>query len=274
LATPGDPVHKRYTKRHQVRLLAHADTVIVQTEIEARAVQGWGISRSRILKLGMALEHSEVTGGDGPRFRERYRIPPESQVIGHLATLDPNKGSTDLVRAVARLNASRLRPPAELVLAGPSSPVFERFLADLPGGTPSWLTLTGLLPSDQRAGFFAALDVFAMPSRTDSFGIVFLEAWANGLPVVAADAGGVPEVVRHDETGLLVPYGEDEQLAAALRRLLDDPELSRLFGTTGRNLVERGYTWDDRFATLLTRTREAIAQPRRGALGWFGRRAG
>ena len=55
-----------------------------------------------------------------------------------------------------------------------------------------------------------------MPSRTDSFGIVFLEAWANALPVVAADAGGVPEVVRHEETGLLVPFGDLNRLSAAL----------------------------------------------------------
>ena len=60
----------------------------------------------------------------------------------------------------------------------------------------------GPLPTERRAEFFAALDVFAMPSRTDSFGIVFLEAWANALPIVAAEAGGVPEVVRHGEAGL------------------------------------------------------------------------
>ncbi len=55
-----------------------------------------------------------------------------------------------------------------------------------------------------------------MPSRTDSFGIVFLEAWANGLPVVAADAGGVPEVVRHEQTGLLVPFGDLDRLSQSI----------------------------------------------------------
>jgi glycosyltransferase involved in cell wall biosynthesis len=107
-----------------------------------------------------------------------------------------------------------------------------------------------------------------MPSRTDSFGIVFLEAWANGLPVVAAAAGGVPEVVRDGETGLLVPFGDLDRLSRALATLLSDPVLARSLGAAGRAMVESGYTWDDRFATLLARTREAVVARRRiGAAG-------
>jgi glycosyltransferase involved in cell wall biosynthesis len=144
----------------------------------------------------------------------------------------------------------------------------------LPDGAPAWLSLLGPLPLDQRADFFAALDLFSMPSRTDSFGIVFLEAWANALPVVAAAAGGVLEVVEHEKTGLLVPFGDVDQLSRALGRLLDDPLDARRLGEAGRKTVAQGYTWDDRFATLLARTEQAIAAPRRGALSWFGRKAG
>ena len=104
-----------------------------------------------------------------------------------------------------------------------------------------------------------------MPSRTDSFGIVFLEAWANGLPVVAAAAGGVPEVVRHGETGLLVPFGDLDRLTGALLALLSDPARARAMGEAGRPLVERGYTWDDRFATLLDRTRQLVDRASRAA---------
>ena len=98
-----------------------------------------------------------------------------------------------------------------------------------------------------------------MPSRTDSFGIVFLEAWANGLPVVAAAAGGVPDVVRHGEAGYLVPFGDLDRLAEALGRLVDDPAGAKALGAVGRRLVERGHTWDDRFAALESRTRALIA---------------
>ncbi|WP_406700091.1 glycosyltransferase family 4 protein [Singulisphaera sp. Ch08] len=275
LATPGDPVRKYYTKPHQIRLLACADVVVVQTSLEADEVREWGIPDARILTLGMAVEHKEVTGGDRQRVRQQQNIPDGRQVVGHLATLDPNKGSNDLVRAIARLNEARpLNDLIHLVMAGPSSPCFERFLAEFPGGAPPWLSLLGPLPLDQRADFFAAIDLFSMPSRTDSFGIVFLEAWANGLPVVAADAGGVPEVVRHEETGLLVPFGDLDRLSQSIAGLLNDPARARQLGEAGRKFVARGYTWDDRYATLRARTEEAIANPRQAGLGGFGRQAG
>ena len=260
LGTPGDPVNRAYTRPHQIRLLAESDAVIVQTGLEAAAVRGWGILDARIIKLGMAVEHAEVTGGHRARFRNELAIPDGAPVIGHLATLDPNKGTNDLVLATARLNRSRpADDPISLILAGPSSPDFERFLGERPTGSWPWLKRLGPLPLADRADFFAAIDVFSMPSRTDSYGIVFLEAWANGLPVVAAAAGGVPDVVRHGEAGYLVPFGDLDRLSEALGALIDDPAKARALGAVGRSLVERGHTWEDRFATLDGRARELIA---------------
>jgi glycosyltransferase involved in cell wall biosynthesis len=107
---------------------------------------------------------------------------------------------------------------------------------------------------ERRPEFFAAIDVFSMPSRTDSFGIVFLEAWANGLPVVAAAAGGVAEVVHHGDDGLLVPFGDLEALSGALATFADNPAVAREFGNRGQRRVAHGYGWDDLYRTLLGRT--------------------
>lgn len=275
LATPGDRVNRVYTRPHQVRLLARADLVVVATELEAKAVEGWGIPRARILILGMAVEHEAVTGGDRRAFRDRLRIPAHRAVVGQLGANDPNKGTSDLVLSVARLNAGRpADDPIHLLLAGAGSPDFEAFLASLPAKTSRWLTVLGIIPNEDRADYYAALDLFAMPSRTDSFGIVFLEAWANALPVVAAAAGGVPEVVRHEETGLLVPFGDLDRLGAAIGGLLDDRDRARRLGAAGRARINQGFTWDDRFATLLTRTEDVIAARRPDAPGRSDRKAG
>ncbi len=263
LSTPGDKVNRAYTQPHQIRLLTEADAVIVQTGLEAKAVRSWKIPDRRIVTLGMAVEHNEVTGGNRNRFRDALNIDPATRTVGHLATLDPNKGTNDLILAVARLNEPR--PPADqvaLVLAGPSSPDFERWLLEQPTAQWPWLKRLGPLPLADRADFFAAVDVFSMPSRTDSFGIVFLEAWANGLPVLAAAAGGVPDVVRDCEAGYLVPFGDLDRLAYRLGSLLDYPPLARSLGATGRALVAHGYTWDDRFATLEGHTQRLIAEGR------------
>jgi glycosyltransferase involved in cell wall biosynthesis len=89
-----------------------------------------------------------------------------------------------------------------------------------------------------------------MPSRTDSFGIVFLEAWANAKPVIAAAAGGVVEVVEHERTGLLVEFGNVEQLSASIQRLSQDRNLAASLGSNGFEQLKSGCTWDDRYRTL------------------------
>jgi glycosyltransferase involved in cell wall biosynthesis len=207
----------------------------------------------------MAVEQSEVMGGDGGRFRDRHNIPPDHALVGQLGALDPDKGTNDLVRAVARLNAGRPEGRrVHLVLAGNPTPRFESFVGGLVATGARWLTILGPLPPREVPDFYASLDVFAMPSRTDSFGIVFLEAWANAKPVVAAAAGGVVEVVRHEQNGLLVPFGDVARLAEALDQLLADRAKAGRLGAAGRDLVTRGYTWDERFATLMRRVHEVI----------------
>ncbi len=261
LSTPGDAVNRHYTRPHQVRLLKEADLVVTPTRLEAQAIASWGIDPGRLLTIPMSIEREDVTGGVGARLRTRLDLPADRPVVGQLGALDPNKGTPDLVRAVARLNRSRPSDdPVHLVLAGAPSPAFEVFLEESPDASARWLRVLGPLPVADVPDFYDMLDVFAMPSRTDSFGIVYLEAWANGKPVVAAEAGGVVEVVHHEENGLLVPFGDVEPLAAAVGRLLDDPSLALRLGETGRSQTLRDEaTWDARFATLRDRV-AAIAR--------------
>lgn len=261
LSTPGDAVNRSYTRPHQVRLLREAATVVVQTNLEASAVAGWGVPSASILKLGMAVEHGDVTGGDGRAFRARLGIPADRRVVGQLGANDPNKGTCDLIRAVSRINTERsAEAPVHLLLAGAPSPEFQRFLSTLSGDASRWLTVHGLLDEADRPHFYAALDLFAMPSRTDSFGIVFLEAWANRLPVVAAAAGGVAEVVTDGVNGRLVPFGDVAALSNAIQGLLEDRAQSQALGESGRALVQReGYTWDSRFRVLAERIDEVAA---------------
>jgi glycosyltransferase involved in cell wall biosynthesis len=265
LATPGDKVNQTYTKPHQIELLRKAQTVVVQTDLEGDAVREWGIPGDRILRLGMGVDHELVTGGDRSVIRQSLGLSETATIVGQLGACDPNKGTNDLVRAVASLNETRGETPIHLLLGGNSSPEFEQFAAELPVESSRWLHRLGPLRGPSIADFFAALDLFAMPSRTDSFGIVYLEAWANGLPVIGANAGGVAEVITHGENGLLVEFGDVEGLSASIHRLIRDSALRRRLGDAGREHVSHGFSWDDRFATLsaatdrLARDRDAIS---------------
>lgn len=263
LSTPGDVIHRGYTLPHQQRLLREADCVVVQTELEADTIASFGVPRKRVLKLGMAVEHDEVIGGDRSRFRGKLGIGESTLLVGQLGACDENKGTCDLVRAVARLNEQRpASNSVHLVLAGSASPSFERFVAEQ--GPAAWLHRLGIISDEARRGFYAGIDVFAMPSRTDSFGIVFLEAWANGLPVIAADAGGVSEVVAHNQRGLLVSFGDVQALTQALSLVLVDRELARRLGRAGRSHVsDAGFTWDSRYRALADRIASLVSEPPR-----------
>jgi glycosyltransferase involved in cell wall biosynthesis len=104
----------------------------------------------------------------------------------------------------------------------------------------------GVLDDGQKKDFFAGIDVFALPSRSDSFGLVLLEAWANGVPNLGYRAGGIAWVIRDDVDGLLVKCGDVRGLAAALMRLATDAPLRRRLGEAGRARIDKEFRWEDK----------------------------
>jgi glycosyltransferase involved in cell wall biosynthesis len=143
-----------------------------------------------------------------------------------------------------------------LVIAGPQVDEFVHFYERLPSRTRDRILLLGPVFGRDKQDLLAATDVFALPSRIDSFGIVYLEAWAYRKPVIGARAGGVPDVIDDGQDGLLVEFGDVEGLAEAIEALLGEPERARTMGRRGRAKVEARYTWAhvyDRLSTLYER---------------------
>src|SRR5207249_1302229 len=112
----------------------------------------------------------------------------------HLANLSEEKGSVDLLRAARRAWAGGHR--FQVVLAGPEMPNFRRFWDCY--AAKAQVRRLGVLDDRQKRDFFAGIDGFALPSRSDSFGLVLLEAWANGVPNVGYRAGGIAGVIQHE----------------------------------------------------------------------------
>jgi glycosyltransferase involved in cell wall biosynthesis len=253
---PADRTRRAYTRPTLLALLRSADRVFVQTEGERQALLDRGFPAERLVLQGLGVDEDSCTGGDRAGARASWGVAEGEPVIGHLANNSVEKGTVDLLRAaeVAWKGGARFT----VVLAGPAMPNFERFWSSF--GPKERVRRLGVLDEGQKRDFFAGLDVFALPSRSDSFGLVLLEAWANGAPNVGYRAGGIASVIRDGSDGLLVRCGDVAGLAAALRQLAEDPRLRRQFGEAGRARVAQEFRWEDKLR-LVRETYQALARP-------------
>jgi glycosyltransferase involved in cell wall biosynthesis len=254
-ADPRDRTRRAYTTPGLIDLARSADRVLVQTEGERQALLERGVAAERLVMQGMGLDRESCTGGDRARARAAWGAGPEEVVVGHLANNSREKGTVDLLRAAER--AWSAGACFHLVLAGPEMANFRSFWqGHRPGGPVRRL---GTLSAEAKRDFFAGIDVFALPSRSDSFGLVLPEAWANGVPNVGYRAGGIGWVICDESDGLLVPCGDVTALAAALVRLASDADLRRRLGEAGRARTRCEFDWDEKLRLVREVYAELVA---------------
>ena len=204
----------------------------------AREGIGTGIP-SAVIYSGIDLD--AFRSADATNFRRRYGIAEARLVVGMVSKLWEGKGHEVLLRAwKGALEAARVAPEPLLLIVGEgpleaklrrlvtahhldSSVLFAGFQSDVPAVT-------------------AALDAAVLPSLFEGMGRVVLEAMAAGKPIIASDVGGIPDLVRHGENGLLVPPGDHESLRQALVEIMTRPELRRRLGSSGWGGFQREYT--------------------------------
>jgi glycosyltransferase involved in cell wall biosynthesis len=172
-------------------------------------------------------------------------VEPEQPMVLYTGRIELNKGTLELLRSVDQV--ARSFSDVEYVIAGGRhSSIDDRALEGILGknGTRNNVRLLGHVPWQELADWYRRATVFVMPSYYETFGISVIEAMAFGLPVVATNTGGLPEVVEDGVTGILVPPGNSEALSEALIRLLRDPDLRKRMGRAGRDRVRAEYTID------------------------------
>ncbi len=234
---PNDRTRRQYTSPVLRWLLRQADGVFVQTVGERRAVIDLGVPESRVILQGLGVDAGECTGGDRDGTRMKWGVRPEELVVGHLANLSEEKGTIDLLKA---------KPDARIVLAGPAMPNFERFWRTYPH--KDRVVRLGVLSEAEKRDFFAGIDVFCLPSRSDSFGLVLLEAWANAKPVAVYRAGGPADLVRDGVDGIVADCNP-ASLAQGMRAFAD-PTRRAAMGSSGRERVLRDFRWPEKLATV------------------------
>ncbi|MCV7032413.1 GDP-mannose-dependent alpha-(1-6)-phosphatidylinositol monomannoside mannosyltransferase [Mycobacterium sherrisii] len=192
-------------------------------------------------------------------LRKRYGLGERPTVVC-LSRLVPRKGQDVLIKALPSIR-TRVEGAALVIVGnGPYLGALRKLAHDVE--VADHVIFTGGVPTAELPAHYALADVFAMPCRTrgagmdvEGLGIVFLEASATGVPVIAGDSGGAPEAVQHNKTGLIVDGHSVAEVGAAVTELLTDRDRAGAMGAAGRQWVTAQWRWDmlaARLGQLLT----------------------
>ena len=248
-------------------LANRADTVITcSAAMRAEVAELFDLDRAAIpvLHNGIAPRRWRVSATAVAAARAAH-APAGEPLLVHFGRLEHQKGGQDLIAALPRIR--RHRPGARLLIAGTGSAADQLVAAAREHRVLRSVRFLGYVPDGELAALLAAADAVVLPSRYEPFGIVALEAAAAGAALVTSTAGGLGEVVRDGETGVTFPPGDVAGLAAAVGRVLDDPDAARRRARAARDRLTTDFDW----ARIAAATAQVYAAARRGGPVALGR---
>ena len=215
------------------RILRDADGIIAQTDTERRYLIRLGIPAEDTWVIPPGVDVESWSHPPAGRFRAANGIA-ENQFVVLIPRKQEEKGTFHTLAALELLAREGVHPSCVLLGTCPWPIQFRvrRWITKL-ASLGTRVIDTGFLPRSAFRDCLAASDVVVEPSMADSFGMVYQDSWMAGKPVIAADCGGIPDVVRNGENGLLVPFGSIESIAESIRVLMSDPGHARRLGEAG-----------------------------------------
>jgi D-inositol-3-phosphate glycosyltransferase len=234
-------------------VIARSDCVVASTPYEFEdLMEHYGADPTRLCTSPPGIDHSVFAPGDKTEARLRSGIGGRPTIL-FVGRIQPLKGLDTAIRALPHVSTPE---PAQLiVIGGPSGSGgtaevarLKELVADL--DLESRVHLLAPLPREQLVTFYQAADVLVMPSRSETFGLVAAEAQSCGVPVIASEVGGLPYIIEHETSGLLVNGHDPAEYADAIERVLTDPALARRLRAGAVEHSQR-FSWDATVARFL-----------------------
>jgi D-inositol-3-phosphate glycosyltransferase len=248
----GGDLEPEWRVRAEAEVIGCSDAICVSCPEEERQFRRlYGDPHGVIETVPPAVEHAFFAPGDRRGARRAIGLPADRPIILFVGRIQPLKGPDVAVRTLAGLH----RDDAVLVLVGGASGddgaaelVAARALAD-ELGVGDRVVFVEPKPHHLLSSYYRAADVVIVPSRSESFGLVALEAAACGVPVVASAVGGLLNIVQHGVTGLLVEGRQPVRYARAVAQLIEDPRGAAAMGAAA-SVRARRFTWSFTAARL------------------------
>ncbi|MBK5331774.1 MAG: glycosyltransferase [Ilumatobacteraceae bacterium] len=241
----GGDLEPEWRERAEAEIIGCADAICVScTEEERQFLRLYGEPAGKIEIIAPGVEHAFFAPGDRAGARNAIGLPIDRPVLLFVGRIQPLKGPDVAVRALAALN----RPDALLLIVGGASGLegvgemrhVQGLITEL--GVEDQVRFIEPQPHHILSTYYRAADVVLVPSRSESFGLVALEASACGIPVVASGVGGLLTLVDHGDNGFLVHDRDPQRYAQYIAEILDDPQEAVAMGRRGAARA-RQYTW-------------------------------
>lgn len=248
-AVPDDDISETIRIEQEEQIINCSDAVLASCGVEADEISElYGLERGRISIVPLGVDHAFFSPGDREMARKATGLPTDGRMMLFVGRIQPLKGADIALDTFIRL-AKRIPDIFLVMIGGPSGPFGERVMRDIEAKVErNKLSSRVYFVPPQRhevlSSYYRAADVGIVPSRTESFGLVALEAAACGLPVVASNVGGLKTLVNHGVSGYLVKDRSANDFEKFAEKVLDNPRQAKSLEFEARSL-SASYTWRD-----------------------------
>ena len=240
-------LRKKYYKKMAIPFYDHAHKIILNTKEEGEKLSefcqenGVVLDKEKLVVVGQGVFLDKISNGEGSSFREKYSL--KCPIVFQVGSKSIEKGSYSLIEAMKGVWDSGIK--CHLVFAGMKNEEFSKYIDGLEGKYKKNVLNIDDISDDEKWDLYDAGDIFSMVSKTDSFGIVYLESWTYKVPVLGCENDVMKEVISHEEDGFLVPFGDTGKMSERIISLLNNEELRKRLGENGYQKVKEKYDWQE-----------------------------